>query len=179
VTDAFGRATFCYTASLPGTDRIHAYADSNNNNVQNTPPEPFGDATKTWTPPATTELCDVKITDGGWIITKDGNRANFGGNANSLSGPVKGQQEYQDMGGTTQPAMNVHSIELTAIMCNQARTTASIFGRATIDGTGDHVFRIDVTDMSKTGGSDSYGISLDTGYMSGQQVLSGGQITIH
>jgi hypothetical protein len=41
------------------------------------------------------------------------------------------------------------------------------------------VFRIDVTDMSKVGSTDSYGITLDTGYMSGQHVLGGGQITIH
>ena len=173
----FGQATFCYTASLPGLDRIHAYADSNTNNIQDTPPEPFGDATKVWTPPASTQLCDVKITDGGWIIANNGDRANFGGNANSLSEPVKGQQEYQDQGPAQ--AMNVHSLEVTAIMCNGARTMASIYGRATIDGTGNHFFRIDVTDMSKTGGSDSYGITLDTGYMSGQKVLSGGQITIH
>lgn len=177
VTDSNGQATFCYTASLPGADTIHAYADVNNNNVQETPPEPFGDATKLWTPPRTTELCEVKITDGGWIIAVNNDRANFGGNANSLSGPVKGQQEYQDK-GPAQP-MNVHSIELTAITCNNARTTASIFGTATIDGTGEHVFKIDVTDMSKIGGTDSYGMTLDTGYMSGQQVLSGGQITIH
>jgi len=178
MTDANGQATFCYTASLPGADTIHAYADTNNNNMQDgTPPEPFGEASKVWTPPATIELCDVKITDGGWITTKDGDRANFGGNADSLSGPVKGQQEYQDQGPAQ--AMNVHSIELTAITCNPDRTEASIYGKATIDGTGQHVFRIDVTDMSKSGGSDSYGITLDTGYVSGQEVLSGGQITIH
>ena len=75
--------------------------------------------------------------------------------------------------------MNVHSIQLTATTCNDARTAASIFGTATINGAGSHVFRIDVTNMSKLGSTDSYGITLDTGYISGQHVLGGGQITIH
>jgi len=39
--------------------------------VQNSPPEPFDDAAKVWTPPATTQLCEVKITDGGWIIANN------------------------------------------------------------------------------------------------------------
>ena len=75
--------------------------------------------------------------------------------------------------------MNVHSIEITATTCNDQMTEASIYGKATIDGSGSHVFKIDVADKSKIGGTDSYGITLDTGYQSGQHDLSGGQITIH
>jgi hypothetical protein len=86
---------------------------------------------------------------------------------------VQGQQQYTDQ-GPAQP-MAVKSIQLTATTCNDARTTASIFGTATIDGLGLHVFRIDVTDNAPN----SYGIMLDTGYASGQHALGGGQITIH
>jgi Kelch motif/Bacterial Ig-like domain (group 1) len=176
-TNASGQATFCYTASLPGVDRIHAFADADGNGTQD-PGEPFGDAEKTWTPPASTQLCEVTITDGGWIIADNTDRANFGGNAKVLAdGTVQGQQQYQD-DGPTQP-MNVQSTQITATTCSQDRTTASIFGNATIDGAGSHVFRIDVSDAGSGGANDTYGIRLDTGYMSGQHQLGGGNITIH
>jgi hypothetical protein len=177
MTNTSGQASFCYSAALPGEDTIHAFADTNGNGRQDAG-EPFDDATKTWTLPASTQFCEVTITDGGWIIANNGDRANFGGNAKVLAdGTVQGQQQYQDQ-GPAQP-MTVHSIQITATTCNDARTSASVFGRATIDGSGSHVFRIDVIDMSKVGSTDSYGIMLDTGYMSGQHVLGGGQITIH
>ena len=55
--------------------------------------------------------------------------------------------------------------------------TGSIFGQATIDGSGSHAYRIDVQDGGK--GVGKYQIRLDTGYDSGNETLSGGQITIH
>jgi hypothetical protein len=175
-TDANGQATFCYTASLPGADRIHAFADANNDGTQD-PTERSGDAAKTWTPPASTHLCQVTITDGGWIIANNTDRANFGGNAKVLAdGTPQGQQNYQDQGPVQ--AMSVHSTTITATTC-QDRTTASIFGTATINGAGSFVFRIDVTDAGAGGSNDTYGIMLETGYMSGQHQLGGGNITIH
>ena len=51
LTNATGQADFCYTGSLPGTDAIGAYADTDNNNSQNVG-EPGGSATETWLPPA-------------------------------------------------------------------------------------------------------------------------------
>jgi Bacterial Ig-like domain (group 1) len=178
VTDANGEATFCYSASLPGEDAIHAFADTNNNGTQNAG-EPFGDATKTWTPPASTELCEVKITEGGWIVANNGDRASFGGNAKvSADGSsVEGQQQYRDH-GPAQPR-TVHSIELLATTCSDDLTTATIFGTATIDGSGTFVFRIDVMDQGEPGTNDSYGIMLSDGYASGQKQLRGGNVTIH
>jgi Big-like domain-containing protein len=176
-TNSSGQAAFCYTVSLPGIDRIHAFADLNGDQTEQ-PTEPSDDATKTWTLPGSGQACDVKVTLGGWIIANDGDRANFGGNAQVLpNGSLHGQQEYQDHGPTL--PMNVHSIEITAMTCNTAQTAVSIFGTASIDGSGSHGFRIDVTNNSKSGGTDTYGISLDTGYTSGQHALNGGQITIH
>jgi hypothetical protein len=178
-TDANGEAEFCYSASLPGEDMIHAFADTNGDGDQDTPPEPFGDATKTWILPTSTAFCQVTITNGGWIIANNGDRASFGGVAKvSADGStVQGQEQYQDH-GPVQP-LNVHSIELTATTCSDDLKSATIFGTATIDGSGTHVFRIDVTDMGKSGKNDTYGIILDTGYMSGQQQLEGGNVTIH
>ena len=176
-TNSAGQAMFCFTAALPGDNVIHAFADSNNNGVQDAG-EPSGAATKTWVLPASTQFCEVTITDGGWIVANNTDRAVFGGNAKVLAdGTVQGQQNYRDQ-GPVQP-MIVSSTELTATTCSADRTTASIFGKATIDRAGSHVFRIDVTDMGAGGSNDSYGIMLDTGYMSGQHPLGGGNITIH
>jgi protocatechuate 3,4-dioxygenase beta subunit len=178
VTDSNGEATFCYSASLPGEDAIHAFADTDDDGTQDAG-EPFGDATKTWTPPASTELCEVKITQGGWIIANNGDRASFGGNAKvSADGSsVQGQQQYQDH-GPAQPR-NVHSIKLLATTCSEDLTTATIFGTATIDGSGTFLFRIDVMDQGEPGRNDAYGIMLSDGYASGQKQLQGGNVTIH
>ena len=178
VTDADGEAEFCYTASLPGGDMIHAFADTDEDGEQDAG-EPFGDATKTWILPTSTAFCEVTITNGGWIVANNLDQASFGGNAKvSADGStVQGQQQYRDH-GPAQP-LNVHSIELTATTCSDDLRSATIFGTATIDGSGTHVFRIDVTDMGSPGTNDSYGIILDTGYVSGQKQLQGGNVTIH
>ena len=124
-------------------------------------------------PPSTT-FCEVKITQGGWIIAMNGDRANFGGNARVLEDDtVQGEENYQDHG----PAdpRHVHSIELTAMTCSDDLTEGTIFGRATVDGAGDFPFRIDVTDQ---GQDDTYGITM-LDYVSGQQQLQGGNVQIH
>jgi hypothetical protein len=163
-------------AARPG--RLHAFADTDQDGQQD-PGEPFGDATKTWTLPPNTALCEVTITEGGWIIANNGDRASFGGNAKvSADGSsVQGQQQYQDH-GPTQPR-TVHSIELTAVTCSDDLSSATIFGTATIDGSGMFVFRIDVIDQGEPGTNDAYGIILSDGYASGQQLLRGGNGKIH
>lgn len=180
VTDANGEATFTYTAALPGMDTIHAFADLNGDGDQDTPPEPFDTANKLWTVPPSTEFCEVTITNGGWIIAMNGDRASFGGNAKvGADGSIQGQEQYQDHG----PAdpRNVHSFELLATTCDTESDpkTGTIFGRATIDGSGDYFFRIDVIDGGHGGSSDSYGITMSDGYVSGQRQLEGGNVTIH
>ena len=177
-TDANGEATFCYQGpELPGTDVIRAFADTDNDTTQD-PGEPAGAATKAWTPPITTPLCEVTITKGGRITANNGDKATFGGNAQSnAAGNVKGQQQYQDH-GPVQP-QKVKSIQILALTCNPQRTQATIFGRATIDGQGSHLFRIDVQDLGEPGrGIDTYRILLDTGYDSGSHTLRGGNIQI-
>ena len=178
-TDGSGQAMFCFSASLPGADAIHAFADFNPKNGTQDTGEPFGDATKTWTPPPSTAFCEVTITNGGWFIANNGDRTNFGGNA-KVAGDgttVQGQEQYQDQ-GPAQPR-NVHSIELTATTCSNDGTMASIFGRATINGSGSFVFRIDVMDQGEPGRNDTYGIMMSDGYASGQHKLKGGNVTIH
>lgn len=133
-----------------------------------------------------------KVTYGGVITTADGDKATFGGVANSNG--QKGQEEYQDHG----PAMgiNVHSIDVQTVFCDgddgevgvasrstadadSFSTQASIFGTATVDGSGSFDYQIDVTDAGQPGTADTYRIRLSNGYDSGEQTLVGGNVQIH
>jgi Beta-propeller repeat len=127
-------------------------------------------------PPTSTPRC--KVTGGGRITADNGDKATFSGNPQSdAAGSVKGQEQYQDQ-GPAQPH-SVKSIRILALTCNPARTQATIFGEATIDGSGTHAFTIDVQDLGEPGkGADTYWIQLDTGYDSGQHPLQGGNVQI-
>jgi hypothetical protein len=175
-TDQFGQAKITYTGQNVGTDNIAAYADTDNSNTQDTG-EPGDTATKTWTTPISTP-CAVKITNGGWIKADNGDRANFGGNAEATSnGSLKGQEEFQDKGAN----VSVHSINVTSVTC-PSPTQARIFGTATNNGSGTYNFQINVQDGATTNQPDMYGMTLSGTspiYESGEHVLGGGQIDIH
>ena len=172
VTDTSGEAQFCYTSALPGSDVITAFADTNSDSVQNGT-EPGDTAAKTWVLPDSTAGC--KVTQGGRIAADNGDKATFGGNAKG-NGP-SGQEQYHDHGPAVE--INVHSISVLAVTCSDDGTEASIFGTATIDGSGSFDFRIDVKDLGEPGTSDTYRMRLSNGYDSGEQVLSGGNVQIH
>src|SRR5437879_2980054 len=153
-----------------------AFADTNNNGVQDAG-EPGGAATKTWVLPVTTPLCTITITNGGWITAANGDMSTFGGNAmSSATRQTTGQEQYQDH-GPVQP-MNVHSINVLAIVCD-GTTQASIYGQATINGSGSFFYRINVQDLGEPGlGKDTYWIILENGYNSGQKTLQCGNVQI-
>ena len=171
-TDASGEAEFCYTGpALPGADVISAYADTDKDSTQDAG-EPGDTAAKTWVVPASTPGC--KVTYGGRITAANGDKATFGGNAQV---PLKGQEQYQDHGPAAD--MNVHSINVQAVTCSSDGTQASIFGTATIDGSGTFDYRIDVEDLGEPGRDDTYRIRLSNGYDSGEQVLESGNVQVH
>ncbi len=60
-----------------------------------------------------------------------------------------------------------------------AGTQASIFGTASINGSGTFNFRVDLKDLGEPGTSDTYRIRLSNGYDSGEQTLAGGNVQIH
>ena len=176
-TDANGQATFCYTGpALPGSDVITAYADTNNNSVQDAG-EPSDRATKLWVLPQSTLGC--MITDGGRITASNGDKSTFGSVAmvsSTAPATTSGAQEYQDHGPTTN--LNVHSTAVLAVVCSGNK--AGVFGTATINGSGSYNYRIDLTDNAEPGaGADKYRIRLATGYDSGEQTLAGGNIQMH
>ena len=165
-TNASGQAQFCYTGpGLPGADVITATAAGGTN--------PTDTAAKTWVIPPNNAAC--KVTYGGLITAANGDKATFGGNAKG-SGPA-GQEEYQDHGPAV--VINVHSINVLAVTCSADGTTASIFGKATINGSGSFDYRIDVKDLGEPGTTDTYRIRLSNGYDSGEKVISGGNVQLH
>jgi serine protease AprX len=127
-----------------------------------------------------TPNCEIKVTNGGWIIAANGDRATFGGNAKSDGlGRASGNEEYQDHGPATN--INVKSIVISGIACSQDGKRATIFGLATVNGQGSHKFQIDVTDNGEPGTSDRYRMQLQgpAFYDSGDQQLRGGNVQIH
>lgn len=113
-----------------------------------------------------------EITNGGWIIAENGDRANFGGHARvNESGETQGQLSYVDHGPAQR--LNLHSISVQTIVCEGS--SASIFGQASINGSGVVDFRINLQDLGK--GSDTYQLIIGD-YDSGEQLLGGGNIQI-
>ena len=122
--------------------------------------------------------CEVKINDGGSIIALNMDLGTFGGNAKvSLSGVASGQQEYQDH-GPLQPH-TVNTIDVQAVVCNNDHTQASLFGNATVDGSGSFEYEIDLQDNGEPGIADKYRIFIPgVPYDSGLQTLRGGNVQI-
>ena len=169
-TDAAGRAGYCYTGPLlPGSDVITAYADTDADDVRD-PGEPAGTATNTWTPSTSAGTCAVSV--GGYIITSSGSRATFGGVAKSADGVAHGHEAYVDHGIDKATKMTVISQSVDSVDC--LGRTATIFGHAWVHGYGTVMYRIDVTD----GTYDTYSIQLSNGYVSGMQVVQGGNIKV-
>jgi hypothetical protein len=182
-TDEFGNADFCYTGpDLPGADTIHAYADNDEDNVQDAN-EPFDDAAKTWVLPPSTPGCEITIHNGGWIRTLTGSKGSFGGNARiELDGTItRGQMEYQDH--STLTPITFHSINVLVIVCDPDRKRADIYGTGQVNGVGPVHYRIRVRDLGEPGsapGPDTYQI-ITAAYASGPEdnPLQGGNIQIH
>lgn len=165
-TDANGQAQFCYTGPpLPGADVITATAVGGSN--------PTATAAKRWAIPPSTPGC--KVTNGGRITAANGDKATFGGTAQADG--LRGNEEYQDHGPAVN--INVHSIDVQSVVCSADGKQASIFGTATVNGSGVFNFRIDVKDLGEPGRADTYRIRLSNGYDSGERVLDQGNIQIH
>jgi hypothetical protein len=73
----------------------------------------------------------------------------------------------------------VNSISVVAVQCSDDHTSASIFGLASVNGSGAFEYEIDVADAGEPGRNDTYRISIPgASYDSGQHFLLGGNIQI-
>jgi hypothetical protein len=153
---------------FPGADLIFAYADNNNNGIQD-PTEPDDTAEKIWVLPESTEGC--KINYGGHITAINLDPANFGGNAKA---PASGNSVYIDH-GPAQP-LRIKMPTVLAVLCSENDTHGTIYAE---DVNGD-LARIDVQDLGEPGRDDTYRIQHQSGYDSGERTLAeGGNIQIH
>jgi hypothetical protein len=164
-TDATGVCTFTYLGPiLPAMDTITGCTPG----AGGAPV--CGSANKNWVLPVS--ACNGDITYGGSMTADNGDRVNFGGNAHSdQAHPPSGEANFVDMGKN----LHVHSISILAITCSADK--ADIYGTATENGTGSHLFRIEVTDPDSSGGADTYWIFIDN-YNSGSHPIQG-NVEIH
>lgn len=169
VTNASGQCSFTYLGPiLPATDTITGCAGAGG-------APPCGTATKTWVLPASSPLCTIDITQGGWMIANNGDKVTSGGTVHTdQANAPSGQEQYTDKKAT----LDVHSINILAITCSANLELADIYGTATENGSGSHNFRIEVTDPDSSNGADTYWIVLDN-YNSGSHTLGGGHVEIH
>jgi hypothetical protein len=169
-----GIATFSYVGVMPGNDTITAYADYNGDGVRDPNPtahEPQDTALKTWNLPPSTE--GAHVTGGGAIDPAPGGLGKFNLNPQKKqSAPTPtGKVDYDA------PGLDVRSTSITAIV--QIGSSATVFGIATINGSGSFVFRVDVIDGGEPSTSDHFRIRLSTGYDSGDRLLTRGNIQTH
>ena len=135
----------------------------------------------TWRIPlAGNTACHVRILNTGSIVAANGDEANFSGSTAFSGGgsTLAGIETYTDKGPAA--SLKLRSVDLLASSCtlDSAPMRATIWGRATTQGSGSYDFRIDVTDAGKPGTNDTYGIATSDGYSSGQQQLENGDIKI-
>jgi hypothetical protein len=131
-----------------------------------------GSFTVTVVPPPST--AGARVTGGG-SINVSGGQATFGMvEITRYNGEVTGNLTYQDH---LTGAM-IRSLRFTALVVTGSH--ARVFGKASINGSGEFDFVVDVDDLGEPGGGvDQFRIDLSTGYTAGGTVLSGGNIQIH
>jgi hypothetical protein len=122
------------------------------------------------TPPST---AGAKITGGGWI-TVLGDKGTFGLTAQVKNGSPSGHLTYQDHGTLSR---TVKSFAITSVTVSG--NCAQILGRATVNGSGDVGFQVNVCDNGEPGkDSDTFSIFMADGYAA-TGTLGGGNIQIH
>lgn len=169
VTDAGGRAVFCYTGpTLPGADAIVAHADFDGDGIVDAP-EPTATATKSWLLPSAGA---GQVTGGGQTAgASEVESIAFGFNAKSSEGGFKGNCNVVDR------TASVHIKCIDVISLVRSGNSATIFGNATINGA-ETTYRIDVQDIGEPGtGVDSFTIVTTSGYSAGG-VLKGGNVQV-
>lgn len=165
-TNSAGQCTFTYTGpTLPGSDLINAFADTDGNSIANTG-EPAAVANKQWVLPASTA---GRATGSGQIVS-GGQTVNFDFNA---TGTPK-----VDANCTVIAKSTKRKIQCTdATVYVQSGNTATFYGDATDNGTAT-TYAIRVVDSNEPGGSDTFSIQTASGFVA-SGTLASGNIQVH
>jgi hypothetical protein len=172
-----GQCTFTYTGPpFPGADLITAYADQNNDTIQQ-PTEPADTATKAWEMPTSTA---GHVTGGGHVLAPDPidfdkfDEVAFGFNARSTATGFSGKCTVVDQSRATKTMLKCRDV--TALV--QTGNKATIFGNATVNDV-QTTYRIDVEDNGEPGmGRDIFLIQTTSGYTAGG-LLTRGNVQVH
>ena len=115
-----------------------------------------------------------KVTAGGFITGTPGAvNGNFGLNVRNPAAP-SGHLNYVHHGATL---IHVRSTSITTYTIVNA-TTRTFTGTCTIDGVAGFTFTCTVTDLGEPGTSDTFSLSLSSGYAA-SGTLVGGNVQVH
>ncbi len=131
--------------------------------------------------------CDF-ITGGGWVIGDSGAEINFGAHGGCKNGAFWGHVNVLDH--SFNPPGHLRSTEITGYLMDPAFPNARDicgFGEVTVNGSSFRArFRVRMEDNGEPGGSDRFGVALDTGYDVSTRELGppgptggGGNIQLH
>ncbi len=123
------------------------------------------------------QICKVskdKVTGGGWIRARSGDKGTFGVSGGIKRGAFWGSLEFDDHGhnGPTVKSMNVTAYSVIDAV------TRSIEGTARINGRRGFTYRVEVSDNGESGRNDTFRLWLSNGY-SASGTLKGGNIQLH
>ena len=169
-TNSSGQCQFSYTGpQFPGADLITGFVDSDRDDTFD-PGEPIAEATKAWVLPASTA---GQVTGGGHIdnalILES---VAFGFNARSTLKGFQGHCNVVDRETRT----HIKCLDVEALVV--VGTHATIFGRATVNGTQTR-YRIETDDLGEPGRFlDTFSIITESGYAATGPVTQG-NIQIH
>ncbi len=172
-TGPAGTCSFSYTGpAFPGADSMAGCADANNSGTPDIGEPCSEKVAKAWILPASTP---GQVTGGGHVIDPaDNEKVAFGFNAQSGPKGFKGNCTVVDVA----PSRNVKIKCLDVTTLVQTSTSATIYGRAEINGTATG-YRIDVTDLAEPGRDrDTFAIQTTSGYFAGG-TIDGGNIQVH
>lgn len=166
-TDASGQCSFIYPGpSLPGADMISAYADTDEDGVQDASEPVAEPVTKAWVLP----VSSAGQASGGGHIQDASGKVAFGFSAKSEDGTFKGHCNVIDPGNRM-----IRCLDVTALVISG--TQATIYGNASDNGVATtYVMKVaDTADPGK--GADTFSIETASGY-SANGTLSAGNIQV-
>jgi hypothetical protein len=164
-TNASGQATFCYTGpAKPGKDQIKAYADTNNNGVQD-PGEPSDVASVTWVSPSPPPCHEG---DGeGDVQGSNGGTAHVSSDEDSCEDRDQDQVQSHDPGANK----DFQSTQVQSVQFDDLTHTVTIFGLGVTGGNPVSFVLVETASGANTPGTVT--LSLSDGYELVGNLLNG------
>ncbi len=156
-----------YTSLSPGTHTITARYHGDGAHATAS-----GGTKVTVVEPVSSRGCRVHAN--GSIIAANGDKSSFVITAQAKT--PRGSLRYRD-GGPALP-IRVRSLSIRSLTCRTREVTASMFGKASIDGAGSFDYRVDIRPSGRGRRHGSYRVRLSSGYDSGSELIQKGTTTI-